>query len=101
MLYNSVMPFLYIIILAVVQGLTELPPVSSSAHVNNEYRLRVILLAARELDPFHFCDRTKLEYENIKEYASTQEHLASNTAEVYFRQAARANTAYLSRSVRL
>lgn len=31
--YNSVMPYLYIIILAIVQGLTELLPVSSSAHV--------------------------------------------------------------------
>lgn len=31
--YNSVMPHLYIIILAIVQGLTELLPVSSSAHV--------------------------------------------------------------------
>ena len=32
MLYNSVMPFLHIVVLAVVQGLTELLPVSSSAH---------------------------------------------------------------------
>jgi len=55
--------------------------------LNGEYRRRVILLTARELEPYHFYDRTKLVYKNIKEYASTAEELANNTAQMYFTQA--------------
>ena len=55
--------------------------------LNDEYRRRVILLTARELEPYHFYDRTKLEYKNIKEYASTAEELANNTAQMYFTKA--------------
>ena len=53
--------------------------------LNDEYRRRVILLTARELEPYHFYDRTKLEYKNIKEYALTPEDLANTTAEMYFK----------------
>jgi len=42
-------------------------------------------LTDRELEPFHFYDRTKLEYANIKEYASTPEELAVTTADMYFK----------------
>jgi len=52
--------------------------------LNDEYRRRVILLTARELEPFHFYDRTKLEYKGIKEYGSTAQDLANNTALMYF-----------------
>jgi hypothetical protein len=53
--------------------------------LNSEYRQRVILLTARELEPYHFYERTKLEYKNIKEYGSRPEDLANNTAIMYFR----------------
>ena len=39
--------------------------------LNEKYRRRVILLTARELEPHHFYERTKLEYQSINEYAST------------------------------
>jgi hypothetical protein len=53
--------------------------------LNDEYRRRVILLTARELEPNRFFERTKLEYKEIKEYASTPEELANATAEMYFK----------------
>ncbi len=53
--------------------------------LNDEYRRRVILLTARELEPYHFYDRTKLEYKGIKEYGSTAQDLANNTAQMYFK----------------
>jgi len=55
--------------------------------LNDKYRRRAILLTARELEPYHFYDRTKLQCKNIKEYASTAEELANNTAQMYFSQA--------------
>ena len=54
--------------------------------LNDEYRPRVILLTARELEPWHFYDRTKLEYKGIKEYGSTAQDLANNTAQMYFKE---------------
>jgi len=54
--------------------------------LNDEYRCRAILLTARELEPNHFYDRTKLEFKNIREYASAPEDLARATAEMYFKQ---------------
>ena len=54
--------------------------------LNEKYRRRVILLTARELEPYHFYERTKLEFKSIKEYASTPEDLANTTAEMYFRE---------------
>jgi hypothetical protein len=53
--------------------------------LNDEYRHRVILLTARELEPYHIYDRTKLEYKGIKEYGSTAQDLANNTAKMYFK----------------
>jgi hypothetical protein len=55
--------------------------------LNDEYRSRVILLTARELEPFHFYERTKLEYKGINEYGSTAQDLANNTAQMYFKEA--------------
>jgi len=52
--------------------------------LNDKYRHRTILLTARELEPYHFYERTKLEFKNIKEYASRPEDLANNTAIMYF-----------------
>ena len=56
--------------------------------LNEKYRRRVILLTARELEPYHFYERTKLEFKSIKEYASTPEDLANTTAEIYFKEEA-------------
>jgi hypothetical protein len=53
--------------------------------LNDEYRRRVILLTARELEPNHFYDRTKLEYKNLEGYSHTPEDLANATVEVYFK----------------
>lgn len=53
--------------------------------LNDGHRRRVILLTARELEPFHFYDRTKLEYKGIKEYGSTAQDMANNTAKMYFK----------------
>src|ERR1039457_3282847 len=53
--------------------------------LNDPYRLRAILLTAQELEPYHFYERTKLEFTNIKPHASTPEHLATTTAEMYFK----------------
>jgi hypothetical protein len=56
--------------------------------LNEKYRRRAILLTARELEPYHFYERTKLEFKGIKEYASTPEDLANTTAEIYFKEEA-------------
>jgi hypothetical protein len=53
--------------------------------LNDEYRRRVILLTARELEPYHFYDRTKLEFKDIREYGSTAQDLANNTVQMYFK----------------
>ena len=52
--------------------------------LNGEYRRRVILLTARELEPYHFYDRTKVEFPQIREFTSTTEDLANTTAQIYF-----------------
>jgi hypothetical protein len=54
--------------------------------LNEKYRNRAILLTARELEPYHFYERTKLEFKTINEYASRPEDLANNTAQMYFRE---------------
>lgn len=53
--------------------------------LNDEYRLRVILLTARELEPYHIYERTKVEF-NIDEYGSTPEDWSLATAEMYFKE---------------
>jgi hypothetical protein len=54
--------------------------------LNEKYRNRAILLTARELEPYHLYERTKLEFKNIKQYASRPEDLANNTAQMYFKE---------------
>lgn len=56
--------------------------------LNGKYERRVILLTARELEPYDFYERTKLEFKSIKAYACTPEDLANTTAEMYFREGA-------------
>lgn len=53
--------------------------------LNDQYRRRVILLTARELEPYHLYERTKLEFKDINEYASRPEDLAEVTAQMYFK----------------
>jgi hypothetical protein len=54
--------------------------------LNDRYRRRVILLTARELEPYHFYERAKLESKGIQEHASRPEDLANNTSEMYFKE---------------
>lgn len=51
--------------------------------LNTEHQLRVILLTARELEPYHIYERTKAEFD-IDSYGGTPEDLACTTAKMYF-----------------
>lgn len=51
--------------------------------MNKDYQQRVILLTARELEPYHIYERTKAEFD-IDSYGSTPEGLANNTVQMYF-----------------
>jgi hypothetical protein len=53
--------------------------------LNDGLRPRVIMLTARELEPYHLFERTKKEF-NIHEYASSAEDLAQVTTQIYFRE---------------
>jgi hypothetical protein len=57
--------------------------------LNTRYRQRAILLTARELEPYFIYERTKLEFENIRDYGGSPEDLAATTAEIYFPEARR------------
>ena len=54
--------------------------------LNDQYRSRTILLTARELEPYHFYERTQLEFKDIEPYGSTPEKLANNTTMMYFKK---------------
>lgn len=54
--------------------------------LNDRYTQRTILLTARELEPYHFYERTELEFKNLKGHGGTPEDLAINTAMMYFRE---------------
>jgi len=60
--------------------------VKEAATLNDKYYRRVILLTERELEPYMIYERTKLDFKDIREYASTPEDLAQTTAEIYFRE---------------
>jgi hypothetical protein len=55
--------------------------------LNGEHQLKVIMLTDRELEPYHFYERTKNEFD-IKQlqYASSMEDMALVTAQIYFRE---------------
>lgn len=55
--------------------------------LNGKYRRRAILLTARELEPYHILERTKLEFRDIDEYANSAEDLARATEMIYFNDA--------------
>jgi len=55
--------------------------------LHDKYRRRAILLTARELEPYHFFDRTKLEFKDINPYAHSVEDLAAATHTMYFKDA--------------
>jgi hypothetical protein len=52
--------------------------------LNGVHQLRVIMLTARELEPYHFFERTKQEFPDIDQYGSSPEQLARVTAQLYF-----------------
>lgn len=51
--------------------------------LNTKDQQRVILLTARELEPYDIYDRAKTEFD-IDSYGDTPEYLASNTVKIYF-----------------
>lgn len=51
--------------------------------LNGPYWPRVIMLTDRELEPYHFFERTKKEFK-IREYASSPSDLAQTTSQLYF-----------------
>jgi hypothetical protein len=53
--------------------------------LNSDDRLRVIMLTARELEPYFLFERTKKEFPAIKEYATSFEDLALITDQIYFK----------------
>jgi len=54
--------------------------------LNDRYHRRAILLTARELEPYHFYERTQLDFKDIKGHASSPEDLANNTSLMYFKE---------------
>ena len=58
--------------------------------LNGDHQLRVIMLSARELEPYHFLQRTKIEFPDINQHATSPEDLALATAQIYFRLPAQA-----------
>jgi hypothetical protein len=57
--------------------------IALASTLNGEYGRRVIMLTARELEPYHLFERTKKIFD-IKEYSSSAEDLAIVTAQIYF-----------------
>jgi len=53
--------------------------------LNDQYQRRTILLTARELEPYHLFERTKLEFPEINEFAMSAEDLATATYMMYFK----------------
>ena len=51
--------------------------------LNDKYRQRVILLTARELEPYSIYERTKAEV-GIEAYGGTAEGMAEATVKIYF-----------------
>lgn len=58
--------------------------------LNNEYRRRVILFTARELEPYHLYERTAKEF-NIDRHAVSFEEMANITEQVFLQPTARPN----------
>ena len=70
--------------------LTKLSPftpdeIKLALTLQDEYRQRAILLTARELEPYHIYERTKIEFEGLNAYAGSPEDLAEATAQIYFK----------------
>lgn len=57
--------------------------VDRAKSLNADHQQRVILLTARELEPYHIFERTKTEFE-IDGYGGSPEDLAQATAKIYF-----------------
>src|SRR5439155_23661835 len=54
--------------------------------LNDQYRQRVILLSARELEPYHLYERVEKEF-GIKSYGGSPEDMAEATVQLYFSKA--------------
>jgi hypothetical protein len=60
--------------------------------LNDSFRDRVILLTARELEPWHIYERTAKEHQGITPYVLSPGQLASVTSRIYFSTAQRPPT---------
>lgn len=76
--------FFTYIVLAKLCPFTE-KEIALAKTLNDRYKSRAIMLTARELEPYHFYERTALEFKGIRDHASRPEDLASNTAIMYFK----------------
>jgi hypothetical protein len=52
--------------------------------LNGPYQRRVILLTARELEPWHIYERTAKEHQGVTPYVLSSDQLAGVTARIYF-----------------
>jgi hypothetical protein len=70
----------------VLAKLSEFTPeeIALARTLNSKYVNRVILLIARELEPYHLYERTVRQFKNIHQYGSQPEQLARNTTLIYF-----------------
>lgn len=64
--------------------------ITMAGALNEPYRHRVILLTARELEPYHIFERLKAEH-GIDSYAGSAKELAQVTARLYFTDPAAGN----------
>lgn len=73
------------ILLAKLAPFTE-QEIALARTLNGVHQCRVIMLTARELEPYHIFERTKVQYPDINQYGSSPKDLALVTARIYFRQ---------------
>ncbi len=71
-------------------ALSQLAPFSDeeikdACSLNDEHRRRLILLTARELEPYFVYERTKAEM-GVESYGGTPEDMADTTAKIYYKQ---------------
>lgn len=77
------------VILAKLTDFTQ-DEIDCAVALNDEYHRRVILLTARELEPYHLYERTAKEL-NVDEIAVSFEDMANITHQIYFQPAVNAS----------
>jgi hypothetical protein len=70
------------IVIAKLSDFTE-DEITLAKKAQSEFKRRVILLSARELEPYHIYERANKEFE-VRSYGSSLEDLAEATQDIYF-----------------